>query len=559
MPHRSAAHNSVFSDRPVAPRSGARARPGVLGLVIGMVAHIATVAAVWSVCAAAAPALAATPSANAPKLPSTNVAWLPVASDADVDRAFAQAKAQSKPLLLYWGATWCPPCNQLKATLFNRNDFAQQSKAFVAVHVDGDRPGAQKLGTRFKVRGYPTVILYNAGGEEITRLPGEAEAEQVMLVLRAGLAGGRPVKQVLADARAGRTLSANEWRMLAFYSWDTDEDQLVSAADRASALADLATRCPPQEDETATRLWLKAMAASDDGKGIKPDDAMRARVQRVLTDPQQSRVHMDVLGNGAGEILKLLTPEDSAPREALARQFDTALARLQTDTSLSRADRLQALIARVNVGRADQGKDTRQPKLSAPLLQDAKATAAALDRDVTDGYERQAVITAAAYMLGQAGLWGESDALLKGNLARSHSPYYLMSQLGGNARKLGRNDEALRWYQQAFERSEGPATRLQWGSGYVSALVELAPSDAARIEAAASQLFKEAAQDKAAFHERSARSMQRIGAKLQAWNRDGKYAAPMKRLQALLASTCVKVPAADGQRATCEGVLKSKV
>ena len=34
-------------------------------------------------------------------------------------------------------------------------------------------------------------------------------------------------------------------------------------------------------------------------------------------------------------------------------------------------------------------------------------------------------------------------------------------------------EEALRWYEQAFEKSEGPATRLQWGSGYLSALVEL--------------------------------------------------------------------------------------
>ncbi|MDO8729332.1 MAG: thioredoxin family protein, partial [bacterium] len=87
--------------------------------------------------------------------------------DNDVDAAFALAKASHKPLFLYWGAVWCPPCNQVKATIFNRQDFIDKSRHFVPVYLDGDTPGAQKLAARFKVRGYPTMILLKADGSEI--------------------------------------------------------------------------------------------------------------------------------------------------------------------------------------------------------------------------------------------------------------------------------------------------------------------------------------------------------------------------------------------------------
>jgi len=500
--------------------------------------------------------LAGTASA-APGLPSTNVAWLSAAADADIERAFAQARAERKPVLLYWGATWCPPCNQLKATFFNRQDFAALSKNFVAVHVDGDRPGAQKLGRRFKVSGYPTVVLFTAEGAEITRLPGEADAPQVMAVLQLGLAGGRPVKAVLADALAGKALPANEWKLLAFYSWATDDQQLLPRAEVPATLVRLAAASPAADAETQTRLWLKAVAASDDGQGVKPDAALRARVLRVLADPMQARAQMDTLtGSDAAAIVRVLEPEGSPGRAPLVAAYEAALRRLEADATLSRSDRLGALYGRVELARLGSPKEAAQVALPDPLLKEVREHMARADREITDGYERQAVITYAGGVLGRAGLWADSDALLKGNLTKSHSPYYLMSQLGGNARKQGRNEEALNWYAQAFDQSEGPATRLQWGSGYFSALVDLAPQDAARIEKTASQLLAEAARDEGAFEGRSVRSLQRVGNKLKSWSADGKHAGVLKRLQSQLDGLCPKVDIAEGQRAACEALLK---
>jgi hypothetical protein len=370
------------------------------------------------------------------------------------------------------------------------------------------------------------------------------------------------VKAVLADARAGKPVSGPEWRMLAWYGWDIDEAQLVPAAERPALLARLSAACPPSERDAATRLLLKALAESDDGKGIQPDAALRQRVLKLLADPAASRAQMDVLVNAAPEITRALAPEPGPDRQALAAAFDRALQTLEVDASLSRADRLGALTSRIALARIDLPAKEIRPALPEALVQRVKAHVARDDAQITDGHERQAVITSGAHALGLAGLWADSDALLKANLARSHSPYYLMSQLGSNARKRGQTDEALRWYGLAFEKSEGPATRLQWGASYLGALVELAPQDAPRIEQVARTLFTEAGQDQAAFHERSARSLQRVADRLAGWNAGGRQAAVLQRLHdgpQGLAAVCGKLDAADPQRATCDGIAKRLV
>ena len=279
---------------------------------------------------------------------------------------------------------------------------------------------------------------------------------------------------------------------------------------------------------------------------------------RVLADPAQARAQMDTLtGSDAAAIVRVLEPEGSAGRApAGGRVRHRAAPAGGRRHAVARRPHGRAATARVELARLDSAKDAAQVRLPEPLLKEVREHVARVDREITDGYERQAVITFAGGVLGRAGLWADSDALLKANLAKSHSPYYLMSQLGGNARKQGRNDEALHWYAQAFDKSEGPATRLQWGSGYFSALVDLAPQDAARIEKTAAQLLAEAARDSGAFEGRSVRSLQRVGTKLTSWNADGKHAAVLRRLQTQLDGLCPKVDAAEGQRAACEALLK---
>jgi hypothetical protein len=478
----------------------------------------------------------------------------------DVDAAFADARVQHLPVFLYWGAVWCPPCNQVKATIFNRQDFVDRARFFIPVYLDGDSPSAQKLGARFNVSGYPTMILFTPDGREITRLPGEVDADQYMRVLALGMSGARPVKDTLATAlspSAGRgKLNADDWRMLSYYSWDVDEQQLVPKRELPATLRRLAQDCPADQSDSATRLELHALSAAARAKGAKPapDSGAVSRITNVLGDARLARENFDTLTEFPEEITGYITAPGSPERAKLVAAWTTALDRLMNDESLSTADRLAAIIGEVQLAKLDA-----KGALPAPLLDKVRAEVARADRVTNDPYGRQSVISNASDALTEAGLLDESDALLKAELKRSHSPYYFMVDLAENAKKRGDKVAALDWYAQSYAAAEGPATRLQWGVRYVNALTELSPQDTARVEQAAKSVIGELEPTSDTFYERNLRGLERMGTKLSAWGKDPGHAAAFARIRTQLSSICAKLPPGDPSRAKCNGALRPHV
>ncbi len=485
----------------------------------------------------------------------TTIAWVKP-TGANIEPIFAQAKAANKPVFLYWGAVWCPPCNQIKATVFKRQDFIERSQLFVPVYLDGDTPGAQKLGAQFKVRGYPTMILFKPDGTELTRLPGEMDATRYMEVLGLGLAAGSSVKQSLASALGGAPLTPAAWRLLAYYSWDQDQAQLVAPRELAATLHKLAQACPADQREATTRLTLKAIVASALEQTALPDStAALARLRQILGDTRQARESFDVLVNYAPEMVATLSKTGSAERSALRLQWSAVLDRFASDTSLSSADRLSAVSSKVALAKLELPKGT-QPTLDATLLAQVREAVATADKSTSNTYERQAVIPNAADLLSEAGLLDESDALLKTELPKAVSPYYHMLVLASNAKTRGDKLGSLDWAEQAWNAAKGPATRLQWGTGYVNRLIEMSPHDAARIEKAATGVIAELDAVPETFYERNRRGLEKMGQRLQTWNAKNQHAAVLKKLTRQLGAICARLPATDEARVACTGVFK---
>jgi thioredoxin-related protein len=469
----------------------------------------------------------------------------------DVEGAFAQARKENKPVFLYWGAVWCPPCNQVKATIFNRQDFIERSRAFVAVYIDGDSPNAQQLGARFKVSGYPSMLLFRPDGTEITRLPGEVDGRRYVEVLALGMNNGRPVGETLKKALAGdKSLSEEDWRMLAYYSWETDEDRLVPREQVPSILTRLAKACPTNFRDPSQRLALEAINARATAKA--PPEAAEPgaypALMKVLSDPPQYMQSFDVLTDSVGATARYVTATKPAEREALVRNWDAMLEKSSNDPTLSQTDRLGAVSSRIELARVLQPKGD----LPANLVDEVRRQVDRADHETTNAYERQSVINVAAQVLGDAGLLDASDALLKAELTRSHSPYYFMVDLASNAKKRGDKAGAVDWLSRAYAASEGPATRLQWGTLYVRGLTDLTPENATEIERVSGSIIGELAGNADLAYERNRASLARLGKALLAWNKGHQHDESMSRISAKLSGVCAGALEDGAVRASCD-------
>ena len=106
-------------------------------------------------------------------------AWL-----TDLAAAKKQAAEEKKPILMFFtGSDWCGWCRKLHEDVLDKDEFQKFAKDSVIL-LELDFPNSipqsdalkkqnKALGEKFKVNGYPTMVLVASDGEkEITRTVG---------------------------------------------------------------------------------------------------------------------------------------------------------------------------------------------------------------------------------------------------------------------------------------------------------------------------------------------------------------------------------------------------
>ncbi|HMW23845.1 MAG TPA: thioredoxin family protein, partial [Burkholderiaceae bacterium] len=344
--------------------------------------------------------------------------WREVTSPADLDQAFAQAQRDAKPVFLYWEPANCDPCQHPQARLFTREDFVLLSRRFIAVHVDGDAPGLQRLAAQLRLRdSSPSTLLFSPTRDELTRLSGDLDAAQFLGALRSAIGGSatrqaaRPLRQVVDDALTGLELPNYEWRQLANYAWDEAPAPLAEPRERARVLAQLAQACPLQLRASRARLLIQAVAAVDrvgrpigavesvpwnaaerhDRADRLPEALRRSTalaLRRVFDDERSSRELLDLITLRTPVVLASLTEPASTDGIQLRSAWDRALQRLADDPSLTTDQRVSALQARLDL--ALLGRPRASAELPASLRDEIRRAAVQFVDAAHSGADRTA-------------------------------------------------------------------------------------------------------------------------------------------------------------------------
>jgi len=502
------------------------------------------------------------PPSPAQAQPSTvateDIAWF----DGTVTAAFAEAARQNKPVFLYWGAQWCPPCHELKAYVFSRADFRDRIRQFVPVYLDGDAPGAQQAAEEFDVIGYPTVVVMRADRSEIARVAGGMDLSRYGDVLDLALESVRPMADLFAALQSADVtpLDSNECRRLAYNGWILDR-----RADEPSLLADALSRaaqtCPAAMEVERDRLTITAagLAAKAEREpllaGGEPSVRLRQLVgaaEDIVADPARAMPNGDVAMYLDDDYFRAVKAVEPTAAAAVLSRWLAFLTALQTDERYADPARLQAVAMKLILAKSLDPAGAAP----APLQSEARAM---LDEYLARDYDEHAhtgIVDAALWVTHNLDDRERERAILETEIERSQTPYYYMLEMADLEEAAGRYPQATDWLERAYHTAAGPSTRFQWGAYYVHGLLRMTPDDVERIRGAAFEVIGEL--DPAnGIYQRTRMRLEKLTTALSAWNLTPERAAAYDAIRLHIEESCKRAQTPNVTAPPCESLFSA--
>lgn len=440
------------------------------------------------------------------------ISWYP----GTVESAFATAKKENKPIFLYWGAVWCPPCNHMKKKVFTTQIFKKEVSNFVAVYLDGDEKRAQVWGEKLGAKGYPTMLVLSPSGQEITRMPTGIGAKKYVGILEKARAQKATIPELM-DKLMHKKLSTTQWDLLANYSWEQDnqlQKTYLSKEKKEATFFNLYQKSP---EEFKSSFFLRYLDVKEKALTKAEKKEYRKVFKSILKIDSDFKSNFEQLAYNAGTFVRALRNDkkDHSIQGLYVQKMKTYRQQLEKQGTKNYETMLLTYLPRLSFFKVDQGKDF---KVSEAFKKEVNTLVSTIQKNEQNPYARHSALTTAVWLLNSSQQPTLAKKLALKEIKTSKHAYYYMSYLSNIELGQKNNKSALEWSKKAWKKSIGHATRFEWGTSYLLKLIKHDEKNVKEIKVTFDSIIKEYKGESATFNGRSKRRFDRIRKSLKKWN-----------------------------------------
>jgi len=283
-------------------------------------------------------------------------------------KAVTLARRAHLPIFVHFYGIWCPPCNMLEEGVYPTETFTKASDGFVKLALDADAELSWDWKARFKIGGYPTLLVLDERGQEISRAVGYRSPESLALFLdESRKLMDEPIEA--AALRVAKSSSAEDGaRRARVATWRLERGEhalalaAAGAAPEARLQALLAAKALAEKDDSAAGIlaalkaltsefpadagyadWVSDLAERDKPAAEALAGAVAASVAKWASDPklsEQGLVPGDMRASEASYLEAIgrdPKPAWSAAAEAYGADAKASVLKLARGANLERA------------------------------------------------------------------------------------------------------------------------------------------------------------------------------------------------------------------------------
>jgi len=109
------------------------------------------------------------------------------------DEALAAGEMKDKPVILIFSASWCPPCQQMKQSVYPSKEVEPHHDSFIWTYLDVDLPENQGVAQAYRAQGLPHYAFLTADGQFMGTAMGGAPPASFKEILDQVLAHAKTV------------------------------------------------------------------------------------------------------------------------------------------------------------------------------------------------------------------------------------------------------------------------------------------------------------------------------------------------------------------------------